>query len=138
MHIHDNPHYRPMTNKGGRKKLGENKRAYSVKVRFNPEEKGKLKQLVASYNLDFEKRGVVGPFLRKIILNTQNEEQEKLPDSFSKLIFQINKIGNNINQLTKVANYKNLRSPSSKMEREIQISNQLMREILDLLNNKLT
>ena len=126
-----------MKNKGGRKRLGENKREYSIKVRFNPGEKEKLKTLVTSNNLDFEKRGIIGPFLRRVILNSQNGEEDKLPDSCSKLIFQISKIGNNINQLAKVANYKNLRSPSSKIERELQTSNELMREILDVLNSKL-
>lgn len=124
-------------NKGGRRPLGKNKRDHDIMLRFNDEEMEMVKRIVESYNLDFEKRGVTGPFLRRLILNKQTLDEDKLPDSFSNLIFQINKVGVNINQLTKVANYKNMRSPSSNLEVEIRKSNDLMREILGLLNDKL-
>lgn len=123
-------------NKGGRKQLGEDKRTHALKIRFNSRELLQVKTIVESYNLEFEKRGVISPFLRRLILNKEALEEDKLPDSFSNLIFQINKIGTNINQLTKVANYKNMRSPSSNLEVELQKSNALMREILGLLHDK--
>ena len=128
-------------NKGGRKPLGDNKRKFEIKVRFNSKELEQFKTILQFYNLDFNRRGVVGPFSRRLLLNNKiiknnNDKNQKLPDSFSNLIFQINKIGININQLTKIANYKNMRSPNSKLQNEIQKSNELMRQILRLLNSK--
>ncbi len=123
-------------NRGGRKRLGEGKRNHAIKIRFNSSELEEVKRLAKSYNLDFDKRGVAGPFLRRLILNSDALENDKLPDSLSGLIFQISKIGTNINQLTKVANYKNMRSPSANLEKEIQKSNELMHEILGLLNQE--
>lgn len=122
-------------NKGGRKPLGDKKRTYEVRLRFNEEEKETLKKLIESYNLKFEKRGVVSPFLRRFLLNQKAEPEDKIPDEFSKLTYQINRIGTNINQLTKVANYKNMRSPSAKLETEVQKANELMERIFNLMNS---
>lgn len=123
-------------NKGGRKRLGANKRVYDVKLRFNEEEMKVLKKIVESYNLDITKRGVLSPFLRRLILSENASQEDQIPDSLSKLTYQINRIGTNINQLTKVANYKNMRSPSAKLETEIRKSNELMEQIFDLMNTK--
>ncbi|SNZ01312.1 plasmid mobilization relaxosome protein MobC [Flagellimonas pacifica] len=121
-------------NKGGRKPLGEDKRIHGFKLWFSSSELEQVKTIIESYNLDFKKRGVVGPFLRRLILNKETVQEDKLPDSFSNLIYQIHKIGVNINQLTKVANYKNMRSPSSNLEQEIKRSNELMSKILEALD----
>ena len=66
----------------------------------------------------------------KMVIDTE------IPDSISNLTYQINKIGTNINQLVKVVNYKNLRSPNSKLKIEIRNSNELMGKIFKLLNSK--
>lgn len=123
-------------NKGGRKPLGKHKRTYTVNLRFNKMEMELIKLLLESYNLDFKKRGVLGPFLRRLILQNKMLIETQIPNSISNLTYQINKIGTNINQLVKVANYKNLRSPNSKLEFQIQTSNELMGNIFKLLNSK--
>ncbi len=124
-------------NKGGRRRLGEDKRTYEIKLRFNRKELKMIRNIISSYNLDFDKRGVVGPFLRRLLLNNQTVEEKKLPDMSSNLIYQINKIGTNINQLTAVARSKNLRNPSAKLDSEIEKSNLLLENIFELLNKKL-
>jgi len=53
------------------------------------------------------------------------------------LIYQINKIGTNINQLTAVARSKNLRNPSAKLDAEIEKSNILLDKTFKLLKKKL-
>ena len=125
-------------NKGGRKSLGEHKRTQGIKLWFNSSELLQVNTIIESYNLNPKKRGVIGPFLRRLILNKETIEEDKLPDSFSNLVYQINKIGVNINQLTKVANYKNMRSPSSNLESEIRKSNELMNKILNALEENIT
>lgn len=123
--------------KVGRKPLGRNKRENSVMLRFNDSELEMVKEILKSYDLDFDRRGVVGPFLRRMILNKETLEEKKLPDLSANLIYQINRIGTNINQLTTVARSKNLRSPSAKLETEIEKSNELLVQIFELLNEKL-
>jgi len=123
-------------NKGGRKALGDKKRENRIMLRFNNAELLQIKEILKSYNLDYSKRGVIGPFLRRLILNKETTDNQKLPDISANLVFQINKIGVNINQLTAVARSKNLRSPSAKLDVEIEKSNELLGIIVALLNEK--
>ncbi|MGB6151051.1 MAG: plasmid mobilization relaxosome protein MobC [Pricia sp.] len=124
------------SNKGGRKRLGDKKRMHAITLHFNGTELEKIKIILQSYNLDFGKRGTVGPFLRKLILNRKTTKEKRIPDGISNLSYQINKIGNNINQLVKVANYKNMRSPNSNLEREVQKAGELMLELIETMNAK--
>ena len=82
-------------NKGGRKQLGDRKREHTITLRFNETELEKVKAILQSYNLDFRKRGTVGPFLRKLILNRETIKEKRVPDSLSNLNYQLNKIGSN-------------------------------------------
>jgi len=123
-------------NKGGRKRLGDEKRMHAISLRFNGMELEKVKSILQSYNLDYGKRGTVGPFLRKLILNGKTTKEKRIPDGLSNLSYQINKIGTNINQLVKVANYKNMRSPNSNLEREVEKANELMLELIETMNAK--
>ncbi len=124
-------------NKGGRKRLGDGKRTHEIKLRFNNEELMIIQNIVTSYNLDFERRGVMGPFLRRLLLNGKTVKSKKLPEMSANLIYQINKIGTNINQLTAVARSKNLRNPSAKLDAEIEKSNILLDKTFKLLKKKL-
>ncbi|ASV31501.1 hypothetical protein [Maribacter cobaltidurans] len=123
-------------NKGGRKRLGDKKREHAITLRFNGTELEKVKTILQSYNIDFRKRGTVGPFLRKLILNGKTTKEKSIPDGISNLSYQINKIGSNINQLVKVANYKNMRSPNSNFIREVQKASELMLELIETINAK--
>lgn len=122
-------------NKGGRKRLGNRKREHAITLRFNRTELEKVKAILQSYNLDFRKRGTVGPFLRKLILNRETIKEKRVPDEISNLSYQLNKIGSNINQLVKVANYKSMRSPNASLEREMQKVSELMIELIETINN---
>ncbi|MCK0133391.1 plasmid mobilization relaxosome protein MobC [Arenibacter sp. S6351L] len=123
-------------NKGGRKRLGDRKREHAITLRFNGQELEKVKTILQSYNLDFAKRGSVGPFLRKLILNRETIKEKRVPDEISNLNYQLNKIGSNINQLVKVANYKNMRSPNACLDREMQKVSELMIELIETINNE--
>ena len=123
-------------NKGGRKRLGNRKREHAITLRFNGRELEKVMAILQSYNLDFRKRGTVGPFLRKLILNKETIKEKRIPDSISNLSYQLNRIGTNINQLVKVVNYKNMRSPNSNLDREMQKASELMLELMETINTK--
>jgi hypothetical protein len=124
------------SSKGGRKRLGERKREHAITLRFNKTELEKVKTILQSYNLDFGKRGTVGPFLRKLILNRESIKEKRIPDGISNLSYQINRIGNNINQLVKVANYKKMRSPNSNLELEINKASKLIQELIEMMNTE--
>lgn len=119
----------------GRKRLGESKRKHAITLRFNAEELEKVKALLRSYQVDFHKRGTVGPFLRTLILNKEVMNVECLPTSSPKVGYQLNKIGTNINQLVKVAHYKNKRSPNASLVREMQKANELVATLNTIINN---
>ncbi len=119
----------------GRKRLGESKRTHTIMLRFNTEELEKVKNLLRSYKVDFHKRGTVGPFLRTLILNKEVAPIECLPDSTPRIGYQLNKIGTNINQLVKVAHYKNRRSPNASLVNEIKRANDLVATLNSIVNN---
>ena len=123
-------------NRGGRKRLGDRKQEHAITLRFNGRELEKVKAILQSYNLDFGKRGTVGPFLRKLILNRETIKEKRVPDGISNLSYQLNKIGTNINQLVKVANYRNMRSPNANVDREMQKASELVLELMETINTK--
>ena len=116
--------------------MGYRKREHAITLRFNGTELEKVRDILQSYNLDFDKRGTVGPFLRKLVLNGKTTKEKSIPDGISNLSYQMNRIGTNINQLVKVANYKNMRSPNSDLEREIKKTGELMLQLIRAINDK--
>ncbi len=123
--------------KRGRKRLGKMKRYHNVMLRFNDTEYERLGKICESYDLDISERGTISPLLRRLVLNGEAEEKEMLPDT-SNLAYHINKIGNNINQLVKIAHHKNLRSPNSNLEREIDKTNELLYSLIKITKEEKT
>ncbi|MCM4154116.1 hypothetical protein DHD05_21210 [Arenibacter sp. N53] len=117
--------------KRGRKRLGNKKRYHNVMLRFNDTEYERLKIIVGSYDLDISQRGTISPFLRRLVLNMGSEEKDMLPDT-SNLAYHFNRIGSNINQLVKLAHYKNLRSPNSSLVSEVQKANGLLYKLIEI------
>ncbi|TLF44467.1 hypothetical protein [Maribacter aurantiacus] len=117
--------------KRGRKRLGNKKRFHNIMLRFNDSEYERLRKICESYNLDISQRGTISPLLRRLVLQSISEEKDRLPDT-SNLAYHINKIGNNINQLVKIAHHKNLRNPNSSLQNEIQKTNELLCTLLKI------
>ncbi|MFK5971708.1 MAG: hypothetical protein QM485_00325 [Flavobacteriaceae bacterium] len=115
--------------KRGRKRLGNKKRYHNVMLRFNDAEYEKLRIICESYHLNISERGVISPLLRRLVLDKESEGKDRLPNT-SNLAYHINKIGNNINQLVKIAHHKNLRSPNSSLENEMQKINALLNAVI--------
>ena len=118
-------------NKRGRKRLGKSKRYHNVMLRFNDTEYDKLRRICESYHLDICERGVISPFLRRLVLDMESEEKERLPNT-SDLAHQFNRIGSNINQLVKLAHFKNQRSPSSGLMDEVRRTNELLVALIEI------
>lgn len=116
----------------GRKRLGNKKRHHNVMLRFNNTEYDRLRKICESYHLDISERGVISPLLRRLVLNKESEEKDRLPDT-SNLAYHINRIGNNINQLVKIAHHKNLRSPNGSLQNEILKTNELLNALIKIM-----
>ncbi|TLP74373.1 hypothetical protein [Maribacter sp. ACAM166] len=123
--------------KRGRKRLGKKKRYHNIMLRFNDTEYDTLRIICESYHLHISDRGVISPLLRRLVLDKESEEKDRLPNT-SNLAYRINKIGNNINQLVKLAHHKNLRSPNSNLENEIQKANALLQVLINVTVEELT
>jgi len=117
--------------KRGRKRLGNKKRYHNVMLRFNDTEYGRLRKICESLDLDISERGVISPLLRRLVLQSESDGKDMLPAT-SNLAYHINKIGNNINQLVKIAHHKNLRSPNSSLQNEIQRTNELLSSLIEI------
>jgi len=117
--------------------LGNKKRYHNVMLRFNDTEYDKLRLICESFDLDISQRGVISPLLRRMVLQQEAEEKDMLPDT-SNLAYHINKIGNNINQLVKIAHHKNLRSPNSSLQNEIQKTNELLNALIEITREEQT
>jgi len=113
------------------------KRYHNVMLRFNDTEYERLGKICESYDLDISERGTISPLLRRLVLNGEAEEKDRLPDALN-LAYHINKIGNNINQLVKIAHHKNLRSPNSNLEREINKTNELLYSLIKITMDEKT
>ena len=121
----------------GRKRLGNKKRHHNIMLRFNNTEYDRLRKICESYHLDISERGVISPLLRRLVLNKESEEKDRLPDT-SNLAYDINRIGNNINQLVKIAHHKNLRSPNSSLQNEILKTNELLNALIKIMMEERT
>jgi len=117
--------------KRGRKRLGKSKRYHNIMLRFNDTEYGRLKTIARSYNLDISQRGVISPLLRRLVLDRESEEKDRLPDTLD-IAHHINRIGSNINQLVKLAHFKNLRSPNSSLVNEIRRTHELLNALIEI------
>lgn len=121
----------------GRKPLGKDKRNHQVMLRFNEKELEELRAICKNYHLDMEQRGTLGPLLRRLLLQQEKEGKVSLPIA-SNLSFEVNRIGNNINQLVKLAHKKSIRNPNVNLVNEIKQTNALMDELFALIQKVLS
>lgn len=123
--------------KRGRKQLGNCKRYHNVMLRFNNTEYDRLGAIAGSYGLDISERGVLSPLLRRLVLHRETEERDRLPRT-SDLAHHINRIGNNINQLVKLAHYRDMRNPNGTFGNEIRKTNELLCTLIKITTERQT
>ena len=109
----------------GEKMSDKETRTENIKVRLTPSEKEQLQQVIAEYGVKN-----LSEFIRSVLLtgsyNVTSEECENLQ---SDLIYELNKIGNNLNQIARLANTRG--------EVDIQVLQELqkIREFLEILTD---
>jgi len=81
--------------------MSDEKRTEIITFRLTPTEKNKLDNLITEYKVKN-----VSDFIRQVIL-TGKFKVPKVSQNFENLLYEINKIGNNINQIAKHCNINN-------------------------------
>ena len=95
-------------------------RTTAVLVRLSEKEKEHLKSQAAACALKME------PYIRKLIMG--KEVRPRPPDEYVKLLREINAIGNNINQIARIANAEQHIS-ESKINEVLHLQNEIMRMV---------
>lgn len=95
-------------------------RTTAVLVRLSEKEKEHLKSQAAACALKME------PYIRKLIMG--KEVRPRPPDEYVKLLREINAIGNNINQISHIANAEQHIS-ESKINEVLHLQNEIMRMV---------
>ena len=90
----------------------------AVLVRLSPKEKEHLRAQAAACALKME------PYIRKLIMG--NIIRPRPPDEYVRLLREINAIGNNINQISDIANAERHIS-KDKVEEVLNLQNDIMR-----------
>ena len=61
--------------------MGKKKRYHNIMLRFNETEYERLGKICESYDLDISERGVISPLLRRLVLQQEAKEKDRLPDA---------------------------------------------------------
>ncbi|MBB3125243.1 hypothetical protein FHS04_002787 [Mesoflavibacter sabulilitoris] len=119
--------------KGGRKPLKKNeKKNNSIMLRFNDEEHLQLIDKLKNKGLNTDKRGVIAPFLRSYFLGISDNKLKNKQENIKEFIYQINRIGNNINQITYLFHLKNKKNQLNISDKDINIINENMMNLIEI------
>jgi ribosome maturation protein Sdo1 len=79
--------------------MNDEKRTKIVTMRLTPSEKEKLDQIVSENNVKN-----LSEFMRQIVLTGQYKNIDKCRNNYEKFLYELNRIGNNLNQIAKQCN----------------------------------
>jgi hypothetical protein len=79
--------------------MNDEKRTKIVTMRLTPSEKEKLDQIVLENNVKN-----LSEFIRQIVLTGQYKNIDKCRNNYERFLYELNRIGNNLNQIAKYAN----------------------------------
>lgn len=77
------------------------KRTENIKVRLTPSEKEKLQNIITKNNIKN-----ISDFIRQIVLTGEfkTTQHQQTQQNYERLLYEINKIGNNLNQIARQCN----------------------------------
>ncbi|SEC65266.1 mobilisation protein (MobC) [Tenacibaculum sp. MAR_2009_124] len=104
----------------------EEKRTIEYKIRFNEEENKLLNNLLDAYFIDKEKKGTIRPFIRQFLIQSSKGSNIYDQNMISKLVYEINKIGVNVNQVVRLMNQKNINKNNVNLEHDLKELNRIM------------
>lgn len=103
--------------------MGKEAKTEIVKIRMTAKEKAELQKLAGQHCMN------MSDYIRRVSARPPNVTRDEFEDSVTRVIYEINKIGVNINQIAKKYNENRYVKPSAELLRLLEKTNELLRSI---------
>lgn len=103
--------------------MGKEAKTEIVKIRMTAKEKTELQKLAGQHHMN------MSDYIRRVSARPPNVTRDEFEDSVTKVIYEINKIGVNINQIAKKYNENRYVKPSAELLRLLEKTNELLRSV---------
>lgn len=94
-----------------------------VKIRMTAKEKAELQKQAGQHHMN------MSDYIRRVSARPPNVTKDEFEDSVTRVIYEINKIGVNINQIAKKYNENRYVKPSAELLRLLEKTNELLRSV---------
>jgi hypothetical protein len=101
-----------------------------VKIRMTAREKTELQKLAGQYDMN------MSDYIRRVSARPPNVTRDEFDDSVIRVIYEINKIGVNINQIAKKYNENKYVKPSAELLRMLEKTNELLHSVTLFYNKR--
>ena len=100
-----------------------------IKLRMTPAEKYELKRLA-------EKQGLtMSDYIRRVVAKPPEVTREEYNDEIAKAVYEIHKIGVNVNQIAKKYNENEFREPSNYLLKQLEVIYGLAADLRNVVKN---
>lgn len=103
--------------------MGKEPKTEIVKIRMTATEKAQLQKLAGKHHMN------MSDYIRRVSARPPNVTRHEFEDSVTRVIYEINKIGVNINQIAKKYNENRYVKPSAELLRLLEETNELLRSV---------
>lgn len=103
--------------------MGKEPKTEIVKIRMMAKEKEELQKLAGKHHMN------MSDYIRRVSARPPNVTRHEFEDSVTRVIYEINKIGVNINQIAKKYNENRYVKPSAELLRLLEETNELLRSV---------
>lgn len=110
--------------------MGKETKTEIVKIRMTTKEKADLQKLAGQYDMN------MSDYIRRVSARPPNVTRDEFDDSVIRVIYEINKIGVNINQIAKKYNENKYVKPSAELLRMLEKTNELLHSVTLFYNKR--
>ena len=112
--------------------MGKESKTEIVKIRMTAKEKAELQNLAGQHHMN------MSDYIRRVSARPPNVTKDEFEDSVTRVIYEINKIGVNINQIAKKYNENRYVKPSEELLRLLEKTNDLLCSVKSFYYNSCT
>jgi hypothetical protein len=110
--------------------MGKETKTEIVKIRMTTKEKADLQKQAGKYHMN------MSDYIRRVSARPPDVTKDEFDDSVTRVIYEINKIGVNINQIAKKYNENKYVKPSEELVRMLEKTNELLRSVTHFYNQR--
>jgi hypothetical protein len=110
--------------------MGKETKTEIVKIRMTTKEKADLQKQAGQYHMN------MSDYIRRVSARPPDVTKDEFDDSVTRVIYEINKIGVNINQIAKKYNENKYVKPSAELVRMLEKTNELLRSVTHFYNQR--